>query len=174
MGAAFAVHADYELWERVFITVSTLSAFGSFSVIFTLCYHWKAMVRSKIYPKIILAISLCDFLASFANSWGYPSDPNVCSAQGWLSFYFTRNVWSWSTILACTLAYNLVSGRESLRFSTMFFLCFGTNFIIQCLPYLSDDFYGLSPRFIGCYSCSLGRSYNAEILVDVPHIFCFL
>lgn len=177
MGHAFsATDPDFVFWQKTQIAVSALSMTGSLSVILTLLYHWNAMVKSKMYPKIIMMISLSDFMASFSNSWGYPLDENVCSAQGWMSVYFTRCVWTWSTILACTLAYNLCTGRESMSFLSKSVLVWGLNFVVQCLPYLSGDFYGLPEEFLGTGICSFGRRYpgvKVELKVDNVHWYFY-
>ena len=172
MGQAFSVtHPDFIFWQNAQIIISVISMTGSLSVILTLLYHWKAMVKSKMYPKIILMISVSDFLASLSNSWGYPTNEDVCSAQGWMSVYFTRCVWTWSTMLACTLAYNLLTGKESLSFATKSMLVWGINFFVQCLPYLSADFYGLPDDFLGSGLCSFGRRYEGvSKVVNVDNV----
>jgi hypothetical protein len=59
------------------------------------------MVRNKIYMKLIMSMSLCDFLGSVVDAYGfYGISHDACAAQGmcWYLFLYT----AWMAVLLFT------------------------------------------------------------------------
>ena len=139
------------------IAVALLSTISSLSVLLTGFMFHEQMVRSKIYMKLILMMSFCDMIGSMSLLAGFPREMVGCSVQGFVYIFFYRASWIWCFILTLTLYYQLKLGVIKLKFKTMNYLVWTLNIVLQVLPVLGRDGYGLPAKYVGYGVCSLGR-----------------
>ena len=121
--------------EPVFIVVGALSCIGSFFVVAT-AIVFPNLTSGRFFMKLLVMISMSDFIASFAFSWGYVEDPALCAWQGGLEIFFFRATWLWTLALSHQLFSLAKHGKLSLTFSKLSLGIWTLNIILEILPLL--------------------------------------
>ena len=132
----------YDPDENVMIASSILAAIGSLLVLMTGAVFYKEMVENRLFMKMILMVSLMDFIGDIALSWGFPRSSSVCEAQGFLVFFFYRAGWLWCALISISLYLQVSLGRKLLSFQAMNFIIWPLNIGFQFLPLVAGIWYG--------------------------------
>ena len=94
----------YEQMSKWFQAGYSLGLMGALAVLLTGIMFWNDMVKSKIYMKLLMAMSLCDALASVMGVFGFRNISNeVCRAQGVMWYCFNRASWMFTVCITVTL-----------------------------------------------------------------------
>ena len=125
------------------ITGGVLSLIGSFSILLT-GYMFPSLVEGKIYMKILLTISFCDFVGSLFMSTGFAPTESYCSVQAGIVIFFYRAQWMWTCIISSQLHSLIRYERLTLDFQGMNVLVWTINILLEILPLLLP--YGPSPH----------------------------
>ena len=120
-----------------------LAVFGAMSalpVVMTGVLFYDAMVKNKIYMKLLVSISACDFIGVFPMVFGYPHRHQLlCKLQGIGTFLFTRASWMFTTWMVITLFTHVTYGRIFVRFEIISALTWGLSLIMFFLPLLASE-----------------------------------
>lgn len=105
----------YLKWSTWYQVCFALGMLGAGSVLLTGYMFWKEMVTDKIYMKLLMAMSLCDALASFMGLFGFGHDNEfVCVWQGVTWYFFNRASWMFMMCITLTLFTQVNYDRVSL------------------------------------------------------------
>jgi hypothetical protein len=101
-------------------TCSALGSIGALAVVATGLMFWDAMVKNKIYMKILMAMSLCDFFGSFPRIIGFANttaeNDDVCAFEAWTWYIFNRASWFYTCWIAITLLTHVTYGKIYVTF----------------------------------------------------------
>ena len=146
-------------FETVGSVIVALSCVGSLSILLT-GFMFPNLVRNKIYMKMIMAMSLSDFLGNILCVFGYPPDHTIlCHTQGAMLMTFYRVFWMYDVFLTYTLHQQIVTNRIPLHYATINYIVVGINLILFTVPYWFGLQYGT------CYSTS---TYGTVDVGDHP------
>ncbi len=132
----------------------SLGVIGSLAVLLTGILFWNDMVRNKIYMKLLMAMSLCDALASVMGIFGFGDIPNaVCAAQGAMWYFFNRASWMFTVCITVTLftqvTYDRVRSHNCSPFPFPFPFPFAFAFTFICTCSCSCP----CTLFLFCFMC---------------------
>jgi hypothetical protein len=141
-----------EILPWIYVTTITSLMLSSLILITGIVWY-KEQVKSKIYMKIILMISLCDWFGTFVRSWGYPTHKFACDFQGFVSVFFFRASWFWVSAAIIVVYFHIRTSKlpKYIKFRHLNGYIWILNSILQFIPFLYSDSYG------GCYN---GLSYG--------------
>lgn len=124
--------------------VAALSCILSLMILLTGYWWYKDMVKSKIYMKLIMMISLCDFIACSWMSLGYPPNNAICDMQGVANMFFFRGAWMWCAAVATTAFFHLNFGSlpKYGKFRHISLFIWSLNLILELLPFAFGSSYG--------------------------------
>jgi len=139
------------------LRVSGSLAFISLLAVLSTLLYWPKIYIGKPFIVLIFWTSTFDFIASCAILLGYPSGP-LCEIQGFMLFLFYRTSWLLQALLSIELMGVVVFrrlfliGKGFIKTLVIVFLC---NIFLSCLPFITQDSYGLNARLQGTYSCGI-------------------
>jgi hypothetical protein len=120
--------------------------------------------------NIIFFISLCDFIGSIVNIFGFPESTTIlCSVQGFLFVYFFPASWCFTTMMVYQLRCLLIDKKIWLSVYWVHAICWSAAALIALLP-LSELDYGSDDEYSGHSPCTLcGRLFWMEVF----YVGCF-
>ncbi len=134
------------------IACASLNCVFSFAVLLTGFLLYEKLVKGKVYVKMIMMISLCDFLAAFVMTFGYPKDNSLCEVQAFTSVLFFRASWFWTILSIITVFLQIQSeSGDLLKFRHAFVFILVMSCILQVIPSIYGEPYG---------ACFNGISYG--------------
>ena len=151
--------------EIVYISFSAVSACLSFAVVLTGLF-WPGLMLSKCRPfsNILFFISLCDFLGSISNSFGFPPNGSqLCSAQSFFYLYFIPASWIWTLLLVYQLRTLILFKTLYISRKSMHIICWSIPLIPALLP-LSTNYYGQDDGLNEASHCALGGNVRLKFL----------
>ena len=120
---------------------SALGNLGALSVLLTGLLFWKQMVRNKIYMKLIMSMSLCDFLGSVVGVYGFHDiSYDACTAQAVCWYVFLRAAWMYTAWMAFTLFTHVTFGKVYLTFPAITVITVVINTVLFVLPLMFSPF----------------------------------
>jgi hypothetical protein len=127
--------------------ISSVACFFSGVVVFTAYLFYEDLVKDKIYMKLIVMISFCDLISSGSMIFGYLKSENACAIQGFISVFFFRATWFWTTVASIMIHLQIKYGKlpKWMSFKYMNIFTWGASIILQIVPWLFDSGYG------GCF-----------------------
>ena len=94
-------YADVSNWYQAGYSLGLM---GALAVLLTGIMFWNDMVKNKIYMKLLMAMSLCDALASVMGVFGFGDISNaICATQGAMWYFFNRASWMFTVCITVTL-----------------------------------------------------------------------
>jgi hypothetical protein len=108
-------------------------------------------------------------MTAISIAFGYPKTGPLCSAQGFLQFFFARMSWFFTDVLIFQLFYIVVFKRYFLNVKYMHCIVWPLNILLQILPFTTGTRYGADdgdPLFEKNFICFLGvgtGSYDIAI-----------
>ena len=155
---------------RIFtIVVASISTLFPLSVVIILAQRYNTLVREKALVHYVMMIAIADTITSITIAFGFPGPGPLCSAQGFLNFFFSRMSWFFTDVLIFQLFYIVVFKKHFLSVKYMHCIVWPLNILLQILPYTTGTIYGLDDGeefFINHIACGLGPgrgSYGTSI-----------
>jgi hypothetical protein len=112
-----SVYADMSHMTQ---TCSALGTIGALAVLTTGLLFWDQMVKNKIYMKILMVISLCDFFGTFSRIIGFANttaeNDDVCAFEAWIWYTFNRASWFYTFWMSITLLTHVTYGKIYVTF----------------------------------------------------------
>jgi len=137
--ARFGIDPEvYESMSHLLQSASILGSLGSVSVLATGGMFYKTMVRNKVYMKILLAMSVCDFFGSFPRIFGYANklaeNDDICAFEAWTWYCFNRASWFYTFWMSVTLLTHVTYGKIFVTFFWINVYTWGLNLLLLFLP----------------------------------------
>jgi hypothetical protein len=154
--------------DATFRAVSCVSMLCSCSVVIT-CAAFYSM-RNSFFTRNILMIAFCDVFVGVAGFIGIPGDGTTnCVVQAFLSTFFVRGNWLWTTVLICQM-YKFVT-RDGNFFSEgkVHAVVWITTSLMTFVPLANGSFgrNGLNTNTEMCFIKSSSPSWVAAwVVVD--------
>jgi len=125
------------------ICLAIICIISSGSVIFILLHEYTTLLKGRPFIHFILNIAFCDCFTALTYAWGFPlKGSSLCSAQGFLSIFFSRASWLWTDILITQLYYLVIYNELLSTIPIMHAIVWGISLILQFIPYGLDVEYG--------------------------------
>jgi len=121
------------------------------------------LVREKPLIHYVMMIAIADTITSITIAFGFPGPGSLCTAQGFLNFFFSRMSWFFTDVLIFQLFYIVVFKKHFLSVKHMHCIVWPLNILLQILPYTTGTRYGFDDSFddgeeffINRLACGLG------------------
>lgn len=120
------------------------------------------------FSHLLFCISLCDFIGSIANIFGFPpSSSMLCPAQSFLFFFFFRLSWLFAVALMFQLRCAILFKKLWLKLSYIHMICCSLSILMNILP-LSTNSYGIDDYPSGQYPCNFqGNTVDSFIWMAI-------
>ena len=135
-------------FEIGIICIGLVSCFSSLAVILT--YLVFQDLQRKLFMKFIFYISLSDFFLNISTSFGFPTDPALCYAQGVIAAIFSLASWLWTTVLSFTMFMLIVRGKLVCNFLLGQIFCWSCPLFCSLLPLAWGHYGAPTPREQWC------------------------
>ena len=160
------------------ISCSISSLISSFSVVLT-GIIFPTMMK-KLFMRMIMFISACDFIASLVYSFGFVKASSIlCPIQGSFATFFYHASFFWAVCLSYQTYSLIILNKLSLYEYQMHAIVWTLSFLVLLLP-LTDSDYGQDDEISGNAWCSLyavhgnriGEQYWGLFSVTIPIYIC--
>ena len=85
---------------RIFtIVIASISTLFPLSVVVILFQRYNALVRGKSLIHYVMMIAIADTMTALTIAFGFPDAGPLCTAQGFLNFFFARMSWFFTDVL---------------------------------------------------------------------------
>ena len=153
------------------IVVGSISALFPLSVVMILFQRYTSLVRGKSMVHYVMMIAIADTATAITIAFGFPGPGPLCTAQGFLNFFFSRMSWFFTDVLIFQLFYIVVFKKYFLNVRYMHYIVWFVNILLQLLPFTTGTRYGFddgaddSERFvINNLACGLGPGKSSYTL----------
>jgi len=135
----------YSDMSKLYQAGAIIGTIGAFAVLLTGCMFWREMVRNKIYMKLLMAMSLCDFFGTIVGTYGFYEIPEwACRMQAVCWFLFNRASWMYTAWMAVTLFTHVSFGKVYVQFRSITAITVIISVVMMVLPLLFSPFeYGM-------------------------------
>ena len=128
---------------RIFtIVIASFSIMFPLSVVVILFQRYNALVRGKSLIHYVMMIAIADTMTALTIAFGFPEAGPLCSAQGFLLFFFSRMSWFFTDVLIFQLFYIVVFKKYFLNVKYMHCIVWPLNILLQILPFTTGTGYG--------------------------------
>ena len=149
---------------RIFtIVIASISTLFPLSVVVILIQRYNELVREKPLIHYVMMIAIADTITSLTIAFGFPGPGPLCTAQGFLNFFFSRMSWFFTDVLIFQLFYIVVFKKHFLSVKHMHCIVWPLNIILQILPFTTGTRYGFDNDvddgedfFVNRLACGLG------------------
>ena len=143
------------------IVTGAVSLFCSSLVILT--YFTFREMRQKRFMKFIFYISLSDLFLNVATVFGFPSNTNLCFAQGIIFNIFSMASWFWTTALSFAM-YCVVSNRVTISDLHVHLFCWIVPTFTTLVQLVGGTYTTTTPRDTWCTYRSFSSTSTAVSL----------
>jgi hypothetical protein len=141
--------------EVVSVVMSSFSLIGNIGVLLTSTIFYQEMVKRKTFMQLLTAISAANLITSVAGTFGFPTNGDTCSVQGFLWGFGSRLTWFFATTISFQLYYYMKHARFLLTFQKVVGICVLLDLILSCVPIMMKTYYGLPAISRGTSYCKL-------------------
>lgn len=147
--------------EIVDLSCAAITLFFSGLVILT-GILFPTMMRRSHFMRLIVTISVCDFLGSAFLVVGFPRNGPYCEWQGFSWFFFSRGSWFFTAALGCQLYFLLIRGKLLISEKMVHVICWLSNIILGVVVFGGDVSYGVDSYRAGTKWCELVSNDNEK------------